>query len=206
MAVVTRIYWNGGSGPVDYSTPLASVTGTSYVHAVPASADAVFAARRYDTVSGLEERNVDARWRVRTGPAGEDLTAVPGPAAGLSAYRGPAGTVVVRWGYPHVAKRISGGTGLTDLMGRGPLPTGFRVYGAVTPLTLPATPAAVVAFVAGVETYQTLLTGFPAGAVVEVCVKPYNGVGESPAEPRARAAVSAGPPAAVVPVASAAVP
>ena len=99
MATAYNVYGNDlAGGPVDYSAPIATVSGPPWVGSpLPFDSDATYAVRAVDTATGLEERNVEARFRVLTGPAGEDLTGLPAPPAGVTAAAAAAGGARVRW-------------------------------------------------------------------------------------------------------------
>lgn len=163
MAIEYHVYANDyAGGPVDYTTPVATVSAPTYTPAaIPFDSDVTFAVRAFDTVSTLEERNVTVRFRLLTGPAGEDLNNVPLPPPFVSVTPYGADTLAVSW----VPSKV------------GPTPTEYRVY-AGTP---------TVSYAVAVETedhldmpaFRVLLTGLTAGSEYEVAVKAFNGSGGS---------------------------
>jgi hypothetical protein len=152
-------------GPIDYTTPIATTSGTSVNLAAPgASKDASYAVRAFDVGSGLEERNVDARVRVVTDGAGVDVTNRPSAPSGLTATATAGGTAQVAWQYPRVNP---GGT-----------PTGFHVY-LGTPTPAYGSPALTVPY-DGRATYQASLAGLADGVAYQVAVRAYNASAEEP--------------------------
>jgi hypothetical protein len=186
MSISYHVYANDGSGgPVDYSTPVATVTGLTYTPAaIPFSSDVTYAVRAYDTATGLEEQNVSARFRLRTGPAGEDLTGLPAAPVGLRARPGVSGSVSVTWAaLPRAA-------GL-------PLPTGFRVYRGTPAVVLTAgSHVATVPYARGVVHYSATVAGLTGGTAYQFAVRAYNAAGVEQ-----NAAVSTATPASAGPAA-----
>src|SRR5690349_11807576 len=122
MTIQYRIYSNNNAGgPVDYSAPVATVSGLTWdTPALPLSSDTTYAVRAYDTASGLEDANVDARVRIVIDASGADVSARPNPPSHLTAEPRAGGKVMVTWQY--------------NPGGQGAAPTGFRVYvGSPTP-------------------------------------------------------------------------
>jgi hypothetical protein len=143
MAISYHIYANDGQGgEVDYATPIATTTAFTFtVGPLVAPSDNTFAVRAFDTTSGIEEANTDARVRVVIDPVGNDVSARPNPVNGLSARRTAGGTCWVSWGY--------------DATGQGGPPTRFDV----TRTTGPSSPVASVAYLPGVAGYGCSLSG-----------------------------------------------
>jgi hypothetical protein len=192
VALRYRVYSNGGAGgPVDYGTPVADVAGPPYVTAVLGfSSDYTFAVRAYDDVSGLEERNLTARVRVVTGPAGGDLTGLPRPPHALQARAFGAATAAVDW----------------YALPPGPYgtPAGFRVYKG-TPSVDYTAPALTQAN-DGRSAYRVLVGGLTAGLTYRFAVRAYNAAGEESNTASVALAVPAAAPAAPQAGGSAAVP
>ena len=160
MAIRYHVYSNDlAGGPVDYGTPVADVATPGYVSApLPFGSDATFAVRAYDDVTGLEEKNIQARVNVVTGPAGEDLSDRPSPVPYVAAYGRTEGVVFVAW----------------PAAPFGPPPDGYRVY-AGTPAVSYASPVATVAFAPLTDRYGVELTGLTPGATYEFAVVAYRG-------------------------------
>src|SRR6059058_2586533 len=103
MALVYDIYAGSSSGgPVDYTTPVATVSALSWTGpALPPSSTTKFGVRARDTVSGLGELNTDATVTIVVDPAGVDLSALPPPPQSVRATAQAAGAVLVEWAYPY---------------------------------------------------------------------------------------------------------
>lgn len=130
MATEYHIYTNTGAGdPINYSSPAATVsalTWTSPALSLPGAWS--FGVRTFDTVSGLEEQNLDFAVTTFLTVAGQDITSVPRPPSGQRALAMTGGAVRVEWVYG----QASGPTA----------PTGFHVYigtGGRPDYTSPAT-------------------------------------------------------------------
>lgn len=165
MATHYHVYASDGlGGPVDYSAAVATVSGLTWASpALAAGSRWTFAVRAFDTVSGLEESNLDARASVALDAARADVTGVPNPPTGLTARATAGGTARVTWAY--------------NPGGQGGAPTGFRVY-AGTPAVGYATPAATVAYSAGSPSFSATLAGLTDGAAYVVAVRSYNATAE----------------------------
>src|SRR3954466_10939994 len=125
-----NVYGNDGAGgPIDYSSPLATVSATTWTSgALLASSFHRYAVRAKTT---LEEQNADAHVDVILSAARADVTRVPFAPKVLVARHLPAtgwaANVRPDWPCPSYA--------------REPLPTGFHVYEG-TPSVSYASPAA----------------------------------------------------------------
>ena len=194
MSLQYRVYRNDAAGgPVDLSSPVATVSGLTWTApALTPPADVTYLVRAYDTVSGLEDDNGDARVRVVLDASGNDLTARPAPPSGLSVRATAGGTARVSW---------------THALARMPAPTGFKVYVGAGSVSY-ASPAGTVAYSPGNpgKTYGFTLTGLTGGTLYRVGVRAYNGAGEEPnTESVPVTALSSGP-SAVVSLAVTAIP
>lgn len=186
MSTQYHVYTNGGSGgPVDYSAAVATVAGTSWstppITIRPSSWR--FGVRAFDSVSGLEERNVDAAVALNLNAAGVDVTALPLAPFLVTATAGLGGAVQVDWFYP-----VSAARGVWK-------PTGFRVY-AGTPSAVFTAAAAVVPYAARAS-FRAVLTGLTPGASHSVVVRTYNALGEETNVTAAVVVPTASGPAAV---------
>ncbi|WP_435021264.1 hypothetical protein TA3x_002282 [Tundrisphaera sp. TA3] len=101
MPIAYHIYRNDGrGGDVDYSTPIATTGGLTFeCGPLAAPGDTTFAVRAFDTATGLEEANTDARVRIVLDASGHDVTNRPGRVVGLSARPIRGGSCRVAWGY-----------------------------------------------------------------------------------------------------------
>lgn len=162
-----RVYMNSGKGdPIDYTTPVAEVTGmgwTSNVLTLPG--DYKLGVRAYDPTSGLEEQNVDAVVEVVLDPGGNDVTKVPLPPLGPRALALAGGTVRVEWT-----------CSVTD-PSRQPL--GFHVYVGINSAPDYSSPASTVAWSDQREgCFSSELSGLKGGPLYSIGVRAFNAVGE----------------------------
>jgi Fibronectin type III domain len=169
MATAYHIFTNTGAGdPINYSAPAATVstlTWTSSTLSFPGTWS--FGVRAFDTVSGLEEQNLDCSVIVTLGTSGQDVTNQPLPAAGVRAFPMSGGSVRVEWPYPAV--------------NRTRLPTGFNIYVGTGGTPNYASPAATVSFDAGIaNSFVCNLTGLSDGTDYAIGVRAYNAIGEEP--------------------------
>lgn len=164
MAIQYNIYQNDGlGGPVDRSTPVATVSGLTWTTAaLAAPGEYEWIVLAEDTVSGLESLDAEARASLILDATGADITGRPAPALGVSTLALAGGEAEVTWSYPE---------GWSAL----PIPTGFRVWitaGAV--VNFAAAPSATVAFGAPGGHYRAVVTGLVGGAAYAVGVRAYN--------------------------------
>jgi hypothetical protein len=166
MAVSYHVYSNDGNGgPVDYTNPIATVSGTTYsVGPVSPSSDTIYAVRAFDTDTGLEEANTNVRVRVVIDAEGNDVSGRPNPPHAVWAVSTSGGSCRVTWGY---APNYSCGA-----------PDGFHVYVQPTQDTVPSAPLATVKYVKGRVGYSVALPGPLAPAMYKVSVGSYNVIGE----------------------------
>jgi hypothetical protein len=164
MTIQYHIYSNDAAGgPVSYQAPIATVAGTSYsTPPLAPGSNTTFAVRAFNTASGLEEANVDARVQIVLDSQGNDISGRPAPVLGLSARAAAAGAFVVTWlKNPAV------------LAGKA---TGYHVY-LGTPTTSYASPAATVSDT-GARHYTTTIPGLADGQTYQVAVRAFNAAGE----------------------------
>lgn len=165
MATNYHIYSsNGLGGPVDYSTIVATRSTLTYdVGPLDYGSDWTFAVRAFDTVSGLEESNVDARVRILVSAAGADLAGLPNAPFGLKAVPTSGGGMKVTWAY--------------NPRGQGAAPTNFHIYKG-TPTVSYASPAATVSYAVSSHNFSATLTSLTNGATYQFSVRAYNASGE----------------------------
>lgn len=160
-----HIYANDGAGgPIDYTTPVATVSGLTWTTApLTAPGSYRFGVRAFGSISLLEEINVDAAVLIELDAAGTDITNRPAAPFGLLAHCEAGGVVVAEWSHP-------GGT-------RANAPTGFHVYtGDPTP-NYSASVATVAASSSIAGIYRAKLTGLSDGPL-SVGVRAFNAVSE----------------------------
>ena len=167
---VYHIYANNGAGgPLNLTTPVATVAGTTWTTTVAKPSDTTWLVRTFDLATGLEDQNADARVTVVIGSTGTDLTALPNAPSGLTVVPTAGGGALATWVY-------SPG-------GQGGAPQGFHVYTG-TPAVSYATPVTTVAYGgpytgAGIAYhYQARFTGLTDGTIYQVGVRTYNATGE----------------------------
>ncbi len=161
-----HVYSNQGLGdPIDYEHPAATVYGTIYqTQGLEFPGTWKFAVRAFDTVTEMEEANVDATVTIVLGPTGTNASALPSAPVGLLAVPGSAGSIRLHWTYPSNAY----------------IPTGFHVYlgtsGSPDYSTVVSTKLATDYSVN--PQYSCLLSGLTDGTTYAIGVRAYNGAGE----------------------------
>jgi hypothetical protein len=176
MAIRYHVYTNDGAGgPIDYSTPVADVSGTSWVipPAPTSETHAAFGVRAYDDASGLEERNVDVVVRLDIDDLGDPIPATPAAPGYVRAEPAGVGELAVTWLLP----------------AHGPRPTSCRVYGGTPTVSYGAPLATVDPGPAPAATAR--LTGLTPGATYQVAVRLVGAGGEGPPSAVASAVVRA---------------
>jgi hypothetical protein len=159
MAISYNIYANDGrGGDVDYNTPIATTALRTFtVNPLACPGDHTFAVRAFDTISGIEEANTDARARIVTDSSGNDVTARPNGVLGLSARLTANGTCWVSWGY--------------NSTGQGGAPLQFNIYLTPGGSASFASPAATVAYLQGVSGYGCTLSGLASNTISTIAVQ-----------------------------------
>lgn len=167
MAIQYHIYkGNASGGPIDYGTVVATTAGLTYATpALALSSTTRYAVRSFDTVSSLEEANVDATVRIVVDAGGADVTLRPNAPGQLAIRPILAGGLRVSWTY--------------NSGGQGGAPTSFRVWAtAGGSVNYAASPLATVPYVAGILFYSTDLTGLTGGTSYAVGVRATNATGD----------------------------
>ncbi len=159
MVISYNVYANDGRGGlVDYSKPVATTADHGRpVGPLSAPSDNTFAVRAFDTASGIEEANSEARIRVVIDEAGNDVTARPNAVKGLSARATVGGTCRVSWGY--------------DRTGQGGPPARFDVTLKPDSGSAPPGPSATVAYLPGVAGYGCSLSNLAGGVSYAIAVR-----------------------------------
>ena len=166
MATEFHVYSNTGAGDaIDYSTVVdttATLTYTTSALSCPGTWS--FGVRAFDTISGLEEQNLDCSVRIVLDATGNDITNRPAPPSGLRAFALAGGSVRAEWFYPPPS---------------GPrTPTGFHIYTGVGPLSY-ATPTTTVLFSQGIaNSYVANMAGFIDGTTYTIGVRAFNATAE----------------------------
>jgi hypothetical protein len=158
MAIVYRIYSNGGSGgAINYAQPIATTADTSFTTGVlTAPGSYQFGVHAYDTSSGVEELNTQASVSITLDANGNDVGQAPLPPYSLIASSTANGGCRVAWTYPSRTQ--------------GPLPVSFLVYLTPGPTPSFSTPVATIAFGSGLTAYSCQLGGLSDGVSYTVAV------------------------------------
>ncbi len=194
-----HVYSNAGSGPINYSSSIATVYGLTWTSGPLAFPDTwMFGVRAFD--GGGEEQNLDCAVTIILDRGGNDITNRPIAPFGLRAFATAGGGIRAEWSY--------------NVINPTPVPTGFRVYigtvqtavlAPVSPISRAgrhgkascagsvkwraalgggvnyATPAATVSFQAAIAgTFVANLAGLSNGVAYMIGVRAYNGVAEEP--------------------------
>ncbi len=165
MAISYHVYANDGQGgPVDYSKPVATTSGTSQaIGPLAAPSDNTFAVRAFDEASGIEEANTVARARVVIDAAGRDVSARPNAVIGLAAGPVAGGGCWVSWCY--------------QAKGQGDVPARFLVEATPGPTPPAAGPPTTVDYLPGVVGYGCTLAGLADG-VTTITVRAVGATGQ----------------------------
>ena len=165
MSTSYHVYGNAGSGPIDYTTVLATVSGLTWLSAA-LSYPAVwkFGVRAWDTVSTLEEHNIDAVVAIQLSAAGTDVSAIPAAPLLLSGHARANGAVILDWHYP-----VSVGSSK---------PTGFHIYQGTGGGPSYGSPVATVAYSTGIQFFTAKVLGLTDGTAYSFGVRAYNATGE----------------------------
>lgn len=153
---------------MDETTPLATNLSalTWATPALAAPSRNKFLVRAYDTVSGLEEKNVDSLLEIVIDSTGADVTGRPAPPQGLLVSPIAGGGLAVEWTHPQIHQDA--------------LPTGFHVYKGTGGTPNYAAVAATVAYLGPVAHRTTLTSGLTSGTAYTIGVRAYNASGEEP--------------------------
>ena len=167
MTLEYHVYVNDAAGgPVNLTAPVATVSALTWSSAaITPPADLTYLVRAYDTASGLEDPNGDARVRVVLDAAGDNITGLPNPPAGLSAVPRAGGTARVCWRY--------------NPGGQGGPPSDFHVYMGAGSVSY-SSPVATVPYDPNSpgRAYSALVSGLSDGVLYAVGVRAYNATGE----------------------------
>ena len=182
-----------GSNPIDYSTPVATVTGLSWTTSALAPGTWRFGVRAFN--SNGEEQNLDCSVTIVLDAEGNDITDIPASPTGLRAFATAGGGVRVEWWYPATIGSKAP-TGFHIYAGNVSVPETASAYPNVAvpnrslfnsanivtaPAVTPnyAAPAATVLYSAGLfNTFQANLVRLMDGIEYAVGVRAYNSVGE----------------------------
>jgi hypothetical protein len=162
-----QIYTNTGVGdPIDYLVPEATtglLTWTSGPLTVPGIWR--FGVRAFDTLTTLEEQNLDCAVTVILDASGVDITNRPKAPIGLRAFATKNASITAEWAY--------------NTINPNPVPTGFHVYigtGGVPDYTHPAATVRFNSSVGG--TFFADLTGLVSGTAYTIGVRAFNATTE----------------------------
>jgi hypothetical protein len=169
MAIEYCVYTNSGAGdPINYASPVATVSAlTCTLPGLTCPGTWSFGVRAIDTVSGLEEQNLDCAVTVVLDASGNDLTKRPGPPSGLRAFALAGGTIRAEWYYPPSVGSNA--------------PLGFHAYVGTGGSPNYSTPAATVLFATGAaNTFVANLASMTNGTTYTIGVRAYNATAEEP--------------------------
>ena len=164
--VVYNLYRNDGAGgPIDYTSPIATTSATSWTSG-PLVYPGVwkFGVRAYQVANSLEEKNLDAAIELVLDGSAADVSATPIAPSGLRAIPRPGGAIRVEWGYHSTV--------------RGRLPLGFHVYLGAGGAPDYSSPVFSTVHLLGRTSYLGDLTGLVSGTTYTVGVRAYNAAGE----------------------------
>jgi hypothetical protein len=159
-----HVYANTGVGdPINYATPIATVSGTAWTSgALAAPGTWSFGIRAFD--GNGEEQNLDCAVTIVLDGNGNDITNRPMPPVGLRAFATPNASIRVEWFYPPTSGAKA--------------PTGFDVYCTAGDFVSYASPAATVAFNTGFQNaFVCNLTSLSGGQIYSIGVRAYNTCG-----------------------------
>lgn len=161
MATEYHIYKNDGlGGAIDYGTIHATVAVLTWDTAALTAGTWRFGVRAFDTVSGLEEANVDAAVEIVIDVSLADISAVPQAPIALSAVATANGGCHLVWAYPR-------GSEVT--------PEGFHVYLGTPVIDYLNLVDSVLA--TGATQYSVDLAGLTDGAIYQIAVRAFSFAG-----------------------------
>lgn len=168
MSIEYRVYAGSDTsgGPINYGLVVATTTDNAWtIPALNANEHVRYAVRAYDTVSGLEDPNMDVQVEIITDAAGNDISGRPRPPVHLSADAVAAGRIAVRW---------------ADLAPRDHrVANAYHVWAQTPgPIDYGLSPDAVVERVGSQAVYQAVLSGLTGGADYTIGVRAVNDVAD----------------------------
>jgi hypothetical protein len=158
-----HVYANtGAADPINYSSPIATVNGLSWtISALSYPGTWSFGVRAFDTLSGLEEQNLDCAVTIVLDSTGNDISDQPSPPKGTRAFALAGGAIRVEWTYP--------------MMNNANQPTGFYVYIGTGGSPNYAAPAATVPFASSIaKTFVANLAGLTDSITSSIGVRAFN--------------------------------
>ena len=160
-----HIYTNSfGNNPIDYGSPVATVSATTWTAGTLAGPGTWRFGVRAFNGSG-EEQNLDCAIAIVLDAYGNDVTNIPLPPTGLRAFATSGGGIRVEWWYPATANAT--------------VPTGFYVYLGTGMTPDYSTPTATVPYSAGIfNTFQSNLVSLSDGTTYAIGVRAFNASGE----------------------------
>lgn len=164
MGVLYTVYGSDSAGqPIDYSSPIAALQGTTFTTQGLSPGTWKFGVRAKDTNG--EEQNIDAAVTIVIDANGNDITNVPLPPTGLRAFATANAGIRVEWWYP--------------LTTGAKTPSGFHVYLGTGGSPSYTSPVATASYSSGIfNSYQANLSGLTGGTTYTVGVRAYNATGE----------------------------
>lgn len=194
MSLEYRVYSNDNrGGPVILGAPPATTSSLTWTSPnLPAPSDTTFLVRTFDTASGLEDPNTDARVRIILDQEGNDISGYPRAPIGLTVRPLAGGAARVTW----TGQAFAGATGFSVYVWEA---SGAPDYAAevVSVAASPDNPA---------RRYSATITGLAGGTAYRVGVRAFNGAGEERNTITVGVTGRTAGPAAIVPVSAAAAP
>ena len=162
--LVTTSTATGDSGPIDYSTPIATLYGLTWTSSSLAYPDDwKFGVRAFN--SNGEEKNLDAAVEIILDSSGDDITNRPFVPLALRAFALAGGVIRIEWTYA--------------AMNLAKLPTGFHVYIGTGGLPSYGSPVATVSYQSAIAgSFVANLAGLSNGVTYAVGVRSYNASAE----------------------------
>ena len=144
-----------------------------------------FGVRAFDTVSGLEEANLDCAITIELDASGNDITNQPQPPAALRALAMAGGAIRVEWRYPPTT---------------GPrTPSGFHIYIGASGAPNYTVPATTIGYASGISnTFVANLSGLTDSVTYKIGVRAYNATAEEANTNTVTVAADSTGPSAVV--------
>lgn len=161
-----RIFANDGAGgPVNYASPIATVSGLTYTgSALAHGSNTILAVRSYDSANSIDDMNMHVRQTILINSSGVNVTSVPTSPVGVTARTRAGGQAAVEWMFSPLS---------------APIPTGFHVYmNSGSTVNFSLSPVATVPWAQRRRTYGAVLSGLSDGVTYAFGVRAYNSIAD----------------------------